>query len=500
MRRVLLAAAGVSLLVSACGTTVPLSSQAVGGTGVGGTSDALDEGSPGAPTGGSAVAGRTGSVPSAGAGGATRTGAGASAGPTDVGTKAAGPTTAAGGTLSPVKIGFTTVPDAAAFFAAFGAATTDVDQAAMIRAAVAWANKNGGLNGHPIDAKIEAVSATSQETYDSQYQKLCARYTQDLKVVAASNIGVGANTNMDNCMSRAKTLFLTGSNTLHTEQSYRATPYVVSPYEPTATVVAKTLAELIVSRGFEKRGGTVGLLNYAIPEYELAVNQQLKPILAAAGIGLVQYTVPPPASTAEIGNSVAVVQSAQLKMASQGVKTVTFLCSGCAVFFLQSAQSQNYYPRYVLSSMDSPGAADGASYERALRSSVSIGWLPVQDYGTTVPPSPVPYSRTYGKCYKIQKDAGMITSPDHIPIAMLTCDAVLQFYYAAKANPTATITAESLRDGLLKLGTSHPSALGFATDLRPGKHAGAAQYRLMTWNDRCSCPAYSGPAHPFPSP
>jgi hypothetical protein len=499
MRRVLLAGAGLSLLVSACGTTVPLASQGVGGAsrdGGAGTSGGGSDASSGVPP---AAVGSTGGAQS-GPGGTTGTSPAGSTGPTGVGTTGAGPSAGrVDGKLASVKIGFTTVPDAAAFFAAFGAKTADVDQAAMFRSAVAWVNKNGGLNGHPIDAKIEEVSATSQETYDSQYQKLCARYTQDHKVVAASNIGIGANTNMDNCMSRARTLFLTGSNTLHTEQSYRATPYVVSPYEPTATVVAKTLAELIVSRGFEKRGGKVGLLSYDMPEYDLAVNQQLKPILAKAGIGLVQYTIPPPASTAEIGNSVAVVQSAQLKMASQGVKTVTFLCAGCAVFFLQSAQSQNYYPRYVLSSMDAPGAADGASYERALRSSVSIGWLPLMDYGTTVPPAPVPYSRTYQQCYKIQKDAGMISGPEQVPIAMLTCDAVLQFYYAAKANPTETITAESLRDGLLKLGTSHPSALSFATDLTPGKHAGAAQYRLMTWNDKCACPAYSGPARVFPS-
>jgi ABC-type branched-subunit amino acid transport system substrate-binding protein len=404
-----------------------------------------------------------------------------------------------GGKLAPVRIGFTTVPDAAAFFAAFGAKTSNVDQAAMFRSAVAWVNKHGGLNGHPIDAKIEAVSATSQESYDSQYQKLCARYTQDDKVVAASNIGVGADTNMDTCMSRARTLFLTGSNTLHDDQDYAATPYVVSPYEVTASVLAKTLAQLIVNRRFEKSGGKIGLLNYDIPEYNRAFDKQLKPILAAAGIGVVRYTIPPPASTADIGNSVAVVQSAQLKMAAQGVKTVTFLCSGCAAFFIQAANSQNYYPRYVLSSMDSPGAADGATYERALRSSVSVGWEPVADYGTTAPPAPVPYSATYHQCYKIQRDAGVLTSPDQIGIAMLTCDAVLQFYYAAKANPTATITSESLRTGMLRLGTSHPSALGFATNLTPSRHAGAAQYRLMTWNDKCSCPAYSGPALVFPT-
>jgi hypothetical protein len=505
MRRSALVVVGLGLLaVTGCGTTVPLSSQVTSTDGVvpGGESATTGGGGLGAATGGTGTATTGASIAGSSTGALVPAGPSA-AGTTDVsatGDTGTGPSAGTvGGKLAPVRIGFTTVPDAAAFAATFGVQSTNVDQAGMFRNVVAWVNKKGGLNGHPIDAKIEAVSATSQETYDSQYQKLCARYTQDLKVIAASNIGVGADTNMDSCMSRAKTLFLTGSNTLHTEQSYVATPYVVSPYEPTATVVAKTFADLVVSRGFEKRGGKVGILQYDIPEYQLAVDKVLKPILAKAGIGLIRYTIPPPASTAEIGNSVAVVQSAQLRMASEGVKTVTFLCSGCAVFFIQSAQSQAYYPRYVLSSMDSPGAADGASYEQSLRSSVSIGWNPVFDYGSTVPPAPPAYSSTYHQCYTIQKQAFDLSTLEARQTAMLTCDAVLQFYYAAKANPTETITSESLRDGMLKLGTSHPSALGFATDLRPNKHAGAAQYRLMTWNDVCSCPAYSGSALAFPS-
>ena len=204
-------------------------------------------------------------------------------------------------------------------------------------------------------------------------------------------------------------------------------------------MLAKTLAQLIVGKGFEKSGGSVGLLNYDIPEYNRAYDRYIKPILAAAGINVVRYTIPPPASTADIGNSVSVVQSAQLKMAAQGVKTVTFLCSGCAAFFIQSANSQNYYPRYVLSSMDTPGAADGATYERALRSSVSIGWQPSADYGDTLPRPPRPTARPTSAATTSRRRAGSSrASQAQVEIAILTCEAVLQFYEAAKANPTAS--------------------------------------------------------------
>jgi hypothetical protein len=500
-RRALLAGLLLSC-VAACGTTVPQAGTAASGAG-NGLSTGLAPAQAGGTNGltsttdaaGTAVDSGTaaaGPAATAAAGGsASANGGSARGGPAAVGR--------AGGKLAPIRLGFTTVPDAAAFFASFGAQTENVDQGAMIRAAVAWVNKNGGLNGHPIDAYIAEVSATSSEPYDSQYQRLCTEYTQDKKVVAAGMVGIGANTNMDKCMNDAKTLFITGSNTLHEEADYVRTPFVVSPMEVTVPVLAKTLAQLIVGRGLEKKGGKVGLLNYDLPSYNRAVDTQLKPILAAAGIGLVQYTIPPPSSTTDIGNSVSVVQSAELKMASQGVNTVTFLCSGCAPFFIQSANSQNYYPRYVLSSLDAPGAADGSTYERALRSSIAVGWEPVADYGTTTPPGPVPHSSTYDECYRIQKAAGMITTPGTVPIAMITCDEVLDFYYAARANPVEPITSVSLRDGLLRLGASHPSALSFATNITPQKHAGAATYRLMTWNDTCSCPSYTGPAMAFPT-
>ena len=507
MRRVLVAVAGLSLGLTACGSTVSQNAQGVlpgtvdssGGLAQPelGSLDAEGAVTGAAPDVGGVVAPESagsGAAPAAGTGRGSSAGSGTSQAPAGSATRPGGR-----GSAAPIKIGFTTVPDAAAFFAAFGAQTSDTDQAAMFRHAVAWVNKRGGLNGHPIDPIIGEVSATSQESYDSQYQRLCSYYTQDKKVVAAGLVGIGGNTNMDACMSDARTLLVTGSNTLHDEVDYRRTPFVVSPMEVSASVLARTLAELIVARGFEKRGGKVGILQFDTPTYNRAFDRYFKPVLDRAGIGVVRYRIPPPASTAAIGDSVSVVQSAQLRMASEGVKTATFLCSGCAVFFIQSASSQSYYPRYVLSTLDTPGAADGSTYERSLRSSVSVGWAPNGDYGTTTPPEPIPYSATYRECLEVQKER-IANDAAARQIAIITCDAVLGFYYAAKANPVEPITSTSLRDGFLKLGRNHPSALGFATNLIPGKHAGSSHYRLMTWNDTCSCPAYSGPLVPFPSP
>ncbi len=502
--------------LAACGTTVPQGGGVAAGqpgqpgTLGGGTTaegGAVLGGAPAPEAGAVDTAGTdgggvgAGTLQPGGAGPAGTTRSGGTAVPSSgvVAGQGAGGVTSAGGPKKPVKIGFVLAPDADQFFSALGSSARTGNQEVMLKAALAWANANGGLAGHAIDPVIEKVSVTSNETYSQQYQKLCTAWTQDAKVVAASMVGIGADTNMDKCMNNAKTLFVTGSHTLHDPQDYARTPYVVSPHEVSAAALATTLADLIASRGYEKRGGTVGLLNYDIPEYNRAVDKQLKPRLAAAGIKLVQYTIPPPASTAAIGGSVSVIQNAQLRMAAQGVKTVTFLCAGCFPFFKQNAGSQNYYPRYVLSSMDGLVGQAGDSNDRALRESVAVGWEPVSDEPRYADSKALQAANpTFKRCLEVIKRTGQVTSDSSLLVGTFFCDGIMSLYAAARANPAEPMTATTLRDGFLSLKRSHLSALSHATLLTPSRHAGAATYRVLSWDGRAQRFAYSTPAQPFP--
>ena len=132
MRRVLLVAAGISLLATACGTTVPLTSQQAAGAGAGSTAELGGTGhgrwcttAPGGEGGGVGRGSATGAIGGGGggiAGGVAVAQVPRSTGSTGSTGGTAGPTAAGGNTTvgkaTPVKIGFTTVPDAAAFFAA----------------------------------------------------------------------------------------------------------------------------------------------------------------------------------------------------------------------------------------------------------------------------------------------------------------------------------------------------------------------------------------------
>jgi hypothetical protein len=249
--------------VAACGSTVPTSQQQAdsGTTGLAGGALSLGTatGGPGAGASLAQPGARAGQQSTPGTAPGTEAGRSRRSA-----TPPSGPVGARGG-REPVRIGFTTAPDASAFFKAFGADVSTGDQSAELRAAVAWVNAHGGLNGHPLEPVVEAVSATSSEPYDQQYQQLCTKYTQDEHVTAAAMVGIGADTNMDRCMTKAHTLFVTGSNTLHDDSDYARSPYVVSPSEVTASTVASAMIHLILDRGYEKRGGKVGLLNFDIP-------------------------------------------------------------------------------------------------------------------------------------------------------------------------------------------------------------------------------------------
>lgn len=484
-------AGGVALcLLAACGSTVQVHGSAITNGGQAG----LDQGSAGAGSSPGTLGGTSGTGSLTGAGATT-------GGPSNVASSAASTGAASGGgaagvttphvgkaTLAPVRLGFTIVPDAAAFASAFGMQSSTGDQATEVKAAVSWVNAHGGLNGHPIQPFIEEVSATSSETYDSQYQALCSKYTQDDHVVAATILPIITDPVLDTCMSHAKTLLITGSNWLHDPSDFRAAPYAVAPSEPTLSSVTRALTRMVLDRSIVTKGGRLGLISYDVPQYNHAIDTYLKPLLSQAGVALTQYTIPRPASYGDIGGSISSVESATLKMKAQGIKTVMFICPGCAAVFAIYAKSQNYYPRYVLSSLDPMVLASDKS---VFGTAVGIGWEPIVDQDTWSRPKAFADNPTYNQCLAIEKKSGQVTNDSSLQAAVSLCEGVMDFYVAAKANPTATITADSLRAGLLSLGTRHASALNLATSLSPSYPAGAAAYRFVNYNDSVGTLAYT---------
>jgi len=490
--RARLALAGVvtALSVAACGSTVQLQgATTAGGDGLGtpGASGAAGSDTAASTAGGAGGTGVSGAPAGGGTGGAA---AGSSTpGPASAATSGATGAHAAGATSNkPVEIGIVIYPDVNAAAKSLGGSANVGDQKAEADTAIAWVNAHGGLNGHKLVPVYFSVSLTSTQPYSQTYQEICATFTQDHHVAATIFIG-NAENGLPACITKGHSLLLTHGHYLRTLQEYASYPTMYAPEEVSSDRVAQALVNQIVGRGILKSGDKLGVLvmDYAGPNR--ALNAIVTPQLKAKGIEVVSYSVPYPKSTPDIGNSVSAVQSAELAMASRGVKAVTFFCPGCFNFFMQDAESQAYYPRYVLTSYDDLlSTVAGKNHGRSLGNAVALSWSPVQDVSTFSHPDVEAGNATYALCRKVEQKN--IADDASLYASLALCGAVQDLYAAARASGTGAVTDATLAAGLGRLGSTHAGAANFATALSGQRHDGAAAFTTMHYDSGCDCLAY----------
>jgi ABC-type branched-subunit amino acid transport system substrate-binding protein len=468
--------------LSACGSTVQVQGQAQLGT-----QDGLGTPAGGAPldatTGGGALTpgGTTGAVTTP-VGGTT---GGASAGgpqsPTDV-PQVGMPS---GGAKAPVEIGVVIFPDVNQAAKALGGTADVGDQKAETEAAIAWVNDHGGLAGHRIKPVYFEVSLTSTQPYSVTYQQICTSFTQDHKVIAVVAIA-NVEPALPECLQRTRTLFFTHGHYLRSEADYAHLSNTITPEDAGSDRIARSLVSEILGGGVVKPGEKLGLLymDYSAPVHAKEI---IETAMKAKGISVVSYKIPYPQSTQDIANSASVVQSAELQMAAQGVKVVTFMCPGCVTFFTQYAESQGYYPRYVLTSLDSLLSYKGKGHARSFANAIAIGWDPIRDIGVYANPGPLAANPTFQLCRQIEK--ANVTQDASLYASIAICGAFQSLYQAAKANPS-TVTGEGLMAGYHTLGTSFAAPSNLTTLLRRDHRDGTTGYRTMTYLASCDCFRY----------
>jgi hypothetical protein len=471
-----LVAVAACLALTACGSTVELRGQALqGGGSLAPSTESGTTGSTVTGTAGGLAPSTTGSV--AGGTGAT----------TQVPTVTSQPPVVkSAATKSPVEVGIVLFPDVSAFAAALGGSAEVGDQRGMADTAVKWINGHGGLAGHTVKPVYFEVELTSTQPYAVTYEEICTSFTQDhhvVAVIAIANVEAG----LPSCLQKTRTLFLAHGHYLHSADDYRALANLVTPEEAGSDRVARALVSEVFDRGLVRSGDKLGLLvmNYAGPRK--ARDKIIVPAMKARGVSVVDYEIPYPQSTPEIANSASVVQSAQLAMAAQGIKNVAFMCPGCMSFFMQYAESQAYYPRYLLTSFDSVGALKAKSHGRSLQGSLGLGFEPVKDVGVYTNPGLLKGNATYELCRTIEKD--FYSDDVTIFAALAFCGALQDLYAAARANPV-NVTGVSLLGGFGALGTSSPGAGNFSTRLAADQRDGITSYRTMHYESGCECMAY----------
>jgi hypothetical protein len=475
------------LALTGCGSTAPLA----GSQAVVTTSDGL--GAPGAagagnglalPGEGTTSAGSTADgAPLVAVPGSSGIGGESTQGPSlarpDSGSTTAG-TADATGSRKPVQVGLMLYPNVEQFAKALGGSAGNAgNQEQIARRMVDWINGRGGLASRKVELVVYNVDLTSAQTYAQIQQEACTHFGEDNATVAVLTVGVGLDNTFPQCLAKYGILNLAGGKYLHDDTDFRQVQNLVAPGEASMAKVGRALVAELTGRGFLKRGDTLGMLTEDAPAGLRTTDDVIIPLLEAKGIKVINYVIEGPTSNADISNSAAAIQSAQLRMATAGVEDVAFMCKGCHGLFVSYAESQSYYPRYFLHSIDGIRAVAGKGKSRSYEGAVALSWDPLTDIGGFSNPEEFTGNPSRDLCRGIMKS--YVTDDTSEYITQSFCGGFLDLQAAAKALNGAPVTGANLMAGFDTFGTQHASAVNFATEITPTKHYGAVGYRRMTY-------------------
>lgn len=487
MRGVLLAIVGATL--AACGTTVPASQVAssTGDSGLGSTSQNGESLS--VPGGAAAVPGTIGSGsvtgPAATGGMSAAVGSTRASGTTASGSAASG----GAGTPAPsgpVEVGIEYFNSTQAVNAgkAVGYSVSPGDPYAEAQALVAWVNKHGGLGGHQI--RPVYFRYDNSTTPDTNEQAACAMWTQDHHVVAAIWPN---NFSPDNvlatCLHQKGVMLTGGADTyLNSPQLQAMGGYLQTPYMIAGDRMYSRLIDRLVATGWFGSGSKIGVLSDEGPLYAANV-QTIKQRLASHGLAVTDSAT---LSTTSPGLDSSQCQSAGLHFAAQHITNIVVADDGARVFLYCTPvfRSQNYSPKFSITSYDSPSTVKSLVPASSLKGSAGIGWEPVNDVTGFTP-------NASGKlCLSIMREAGQNVAAAALEeaIAFAYCDG---FFFFKRAYVTATnLSPADVQRQISALGAGYVSPITFRTYFAPGHYDGTDAAADLTYVSSCSCYRYAG--------
>jgi hypothetical protein len=492
------AALGV-LLTAACGTTVPLAEQA-------GSGDQLGNGGSG-PTasGGPLTVGPTGTghsgsdLPAAGAPG-TATGSTATAGPA----ASQGPAAPVAGGAVPDKgpgwdkttlaVGVVTVNDLHTVAAGLGINVDPGDLGADANAVASYINEHGGVLGRKVKVFLHDTSTVAVASNpESVASEVCTDFVQDHRVAMLYNPVTTLDTaNFRACFAKAGIpIFSASSAMLDTT----ATKGLAGLFYQTAMVTWDKLAPVLVSRlkaqgwfgGWNARLGApsndkpkLGIVASTTPA-GTRIAADLKRNLAAAGYpGAVVYQW----SDASQGQSASVNF-----MAGNGV-THIIVTDLELTAFQNSAQSQQYKPRYGISSYNDPYTnLETLSPQGANNGAMGIGWAPAYDVSDANDPGATGEGQK--RCLALMAKANQTFSGRRTAklFALATCDSLLLGVQGAASG--RGFDAPSIYAGALRISPTFSTAVSFGNSaLTPTHLFTPSSARDLQWFTDCKCFKY----------
>lgn len=410
----------------------------------------------------------------------------------------------------PVSVGVSYTSDLAAAFAAAGDPTKAGQFSNYVaqvqeqdQRAADYVNAHGGLAGCEVQLVFHDFHLTASDGFSAESQRECVDFSQDHRVFVAIPTSAENQTYVT-CMAKNNVINVYQPNqyypTPHDFEQYAGLLYAttyITPYR------WKPFIGLLKQYGYFDAGAKVGILlaDDGSGTNQHLVNDLWKPALAALGITPEVFTFTQFQAVSGASETTSQFSSAVLQFKAAGVNRVMFTPDGGQgpQFFTRAASSQNFRPRYALSTINYP-TGWGSNASDQLPGAVAVSYT-VNDLGAA--PSSYfdqqmatnPPNSTRVACDQIYKGR---TGSTPVTNFYQFCDSLL-FLQAALKGATA-VTKASLLAGANALANSHPLAGGYGpASFRPPNHYDAsAAVRVMTWDESANGWKYASPPVAIP--
>ena len=337
-------------------------------------------------------------------------------------------------------------------------------------------NRTGGIAGRkmvPVVRPFEALT-DSQATEE----KLCKTFTQDDQVFAVVLVGQFQST-VRSCYAQAKTLMLdTTAFPLDQESFDQYAPYLWQPSYPEYGELNRAMVKDLADSGFFKRS-TLGVVGIDNDQNRRVYDEQIKPALKEAGATPedVRWIDGSSSSTLQSGQDQAVLAFKEADVD----RLLVVGGSRLASFMMATAQKQDWFPRFALSTWDSPDFGI-RNYPKSMVGAQGVSVLPGFDVGDEEFAFPAVGAES--DCVKVLERSGdTFPTRANARQQLLYCDAafLLRDTFEDSDGP---VNADEFQAGVELLGPDYsrrrPTTRASNRDASPATSASAARCSIRT--------------------